>query len=130
MDQVTELNQGEVHPSFYEAVDWIAAAGPVKHATWLGAYATCALDGNRLAGVLGETLRRIVHCEAVSDRYVLGLAWQLFGDTVLGAVELLFHNSSMGDFQGEVVCRRSDLNALLKLVGSDFRVELEDDDAS
>jgi hypothetical protein len=37
--------------------------------------ASCALEGNRLAEICGETLRRLLAHEPVSDRYLLGLAW-------------------------------------------------------
>jgi hypothetical protein len=39
--------------------------------------ASCALSGNRLAEICHETLRRVMEGEAVSDRYLLGLAWYL-----------------------------------------------------
>jgi hypothetical protein len=42
-------------------------------------FSSCAIDGNRFAEVCGETLRRVMSGEPVSDRYILGLAWAIRG---------------------------------------------------
>lgn len=42
-------------------------------------FSSCAIDGNRFAEVCGETLRRVMNHEPVSDRYILGLAWAIRG---------------------------------------------------
>lgn len=40
-------------------------------------FASTGLSGNRTAELCSETLRRIMHGETVSDRYLLGLAWTM-----------------------------------------------------
>lgn len=74
------LNEGEVHPASHEAFKFVKEYlinDPVKGFRLLESFASCAIEGNRLGEVCGETLRRVMHGEAVSDRYLLGLAWIL-----------------------------------------------------
>lgn len=40
-------------------------------------FASCGIENNRLAEVCGETLRRVLAQEPVSDRYLLGLVWTI-----------------------------------------------------
>ena len=70
------LNLGEHHPVTQRAVNWIFSLGTKKMFMSLEAFQSCA-ENNRCAEVCGETLRRLLHREPVSDRYVLGLAWAL-----------------------------------------------------
>lgn len=71
-----ELN--EPHPMAQDAFHWI-----VENYTnselylQLEVLSSCAISNNRLAKICAETLRRILNIEAVSDRYLLGLAWYL-----------------------------------------------------
>ena len=44
---------------------------------WLESLSSCAIENNRLAEILAETLHRVMTGEKVSDRYLLGLAWFL-----------------------------------------------------
>jgi hypothetical protein len=44
---------------------------------YLESYSSCAIEGNRLAEICAETLDRLIHGQPVSDRYILGLAWNL-----------------------------------------------------
>ncbi len=37
--------------------------------------ASCAIEGNGVCEICGETLSRLINGEHVSDRYLLGLAW-------------------------------------------------------
>lgn len=75
------LADGEPHPAAFDAKRWILAYVR-RHDTaqvfrLLESFASCSIEGNRLAEVCGETLRRLVHGEPVSDRYILGLCWTL-----------------------------------------------------
>lgn len=69
------LNAGEYHPAAKSAAAWIRAHGVSDLMLWQEALASCALAGNREAELCSETLRRFMHGEPVSDRYILGLAW-------------------------------------------------------
>ena len=51
----------------------------MRQSTLMESFASCAIDGNRFAEVCGETLRRVMTGEPVSDRYILGLAWAVQG---------------------------------------------------
>ena len=72
-----QLNPGEAHPAAYDARRWLAEQDPAELLMWSEAFASCAIEGNRLAEVCGETLRRLLNGEPVSDRYLLGLAWNI-----------------------------------------------------
>lgn len=74
------LEIGEVHPAAHNAFRWIKDYLVVNAMEVFGvieAFASTAISGNRTGDVCGETLRRIMHGEPVSDRYILGLAWAL-----------------------------------------------------
>jgi hypothetical protein len=57
------------------AVAYLAAIPREELYVLLEALSSCAIEGNRVGEICGETLRRFLHGEGVSDRYVLGLAW-------------------------------------------------------
>ena len=67
----------EVHPAAYDAQRFIASLPPHELAMWSESFASCAIEGNRLAEVCSETLNRLMHGEPVSDRYILGLAFTI-----------------------------------------------------
>lgn len=67
----------EHHPAADLALAWIRSLPPAEIFTWSEAFASTAIEGNRMAEVCSETLRRIMAGEPVSDRYVLGLAWAM-----------------------------------------------------
>lgn len=69
------LAAGEPHPAAYDAKAWIAQQEDL-HA-WMESFASCAIEGNRLAEICSETLSRLLKSQPVSDRYVLGLAWAM-----------------------------------------------------
>lgn len=74
------LRADEYHPMAANALVWIKnylLSDVKKTFMLLEALASCAIEGNRLAEVCHETLRRLVHGEPISDRYLLGLAWYL-----------------------------------------------------
>ena len=69
------LKIGEFHPAAHDAYAWLVSLDPLEIVKFEGAFASCAIENNRLAEVCGETLRRILNKEPVSDRYLLGLCW-------------------------------------------------------
>lgn len=71
------LGATEVHPAAYDAQKFIASLPPHELAMWSESFASCAIEGNRLAEVCSETLSRLMHSEPVSDRYILGLAFTI-----------------------------------------------------
>lgn len=71
------LNAGEYHPAANSAAAWIRSRSVADLMMWQEAFASCAIDGNRLADICGETLRRFLAGEPVSDRYIIGLAWEM-----------------------------------------------------
>ena len=78
------LNDGEFHPAAHIAMQFIRDNFLRRFDTGtpvgliLESLASCALSGNRLAEVVHETLRRIIHGEPVSDRYLMGAAWMIW----------------------------------------------------
>ena len=72
-----ELEPSEPHPAAYEAKAWIAKQPPEELCKWREAFASCAIEGNRLGDVCAETLNRLLNSQPVSDRYLLGLAWTM-----------------------------------------------------
>lgn len=74
------LEIGEVHPAAYDAYNFIKAhiqSEGYGIGILIESFASTAISGNRTGDVCGETLRRIINGEPVSDRYILGLAWTL-----------------------------------------------------
>ena len=77
MDRGT-LKQGEPHPMAHPAAKAILNLSVAERATLLEALSSNAIEGNRVAEICAETLRRVINHAPVSDRYVLGLAWFIF----------------------------------------------------
>ena len=73
MSERGTLNEGEPHPAAHMAHEYIVKLSPATLAMLQESFASCAIEGNRLAEVCGETLRRLLNSEPVSDRYVMGL---------------------------------------------------------
>lgn len=75
------LKDSEPHPAAFDAKEWILeyVRGNDESQVFrlLESFTSCGMSGNRLAEVCGETLRRLVDGEPVSDRYILGLAWTM-----------------------------------------------------
>ena len=74
------LTLSEYHPAADTAFAWLKkrlARDPLDAHMLLESFASVGLSGNRLAEICGETLRRVLTGEPVSDRYVLGLCWTL-----------------------------------------------------
>lgn len=75
------LKQGEPHPVAKDALLWIKENCSFSDLMlWQASFSTCAIEGNREAEICGETLRRIMANEPVSDRYLLGLTCLLMMD--------------------------------------------------
>jgi len=74
--EIGTLKDGEFHPSAANALEYLMSLGD-RLLVYQEVYLSCAIEGNRHAEICGETLRRILHHEPVSDRYVLGLAWDI-----------------------------------------------------
>lgn len=73
------LKPGEYHPGADIAMTYIRAF-LAKHdgGMTLEALSSVGLSGCRSSEICAETLRRVLFQEAVSDRYLMGLAWFLF----------------------------------------------------
>lgn len=74
----------EPHPSIAVAKRIIGGLSFEDAQMWLGAFASCAIEGNRMGEVCGETLRRILDGEPVSDRYLMGLALAIHKSAPVG----------------------------------------------
>lgn len=72
------LKPTEPHPGNIYAIDYIFSIQKDKLMRYQGSLSSCAIEGNRLAEVCAETLRRLLNSEPVSDRYIMGLAWALY----------------------------------------------------
>lgn len=74
------IKEGEYHPAADSAMHYVKdfILNDVRGIFRLKeALASCAIEGNRLGEICGETLQRILDGKPVSDRYLLGLAWFL-----------------------------------------------------
>ena len=76
------LPPGAPHPAARSALAWIRKQSVPTLIQWQEAFASTALAGNQMGEVCGETLRRLLEGEPVSDRYLLGLAWMMREDSV------------------------------------------------
>lgn len=81
MTETGTLRDNEPHPAAENARQWLL--GYVRRhkdhemPMLLESFCSSAIEGNRLAEICGETLRRFLHGEPVSDRYALGLIWTI-----------------------------------------------------
>jgi hypothetical protein len=69
-----ELEMNEPHPAAFNASAFIMTFNRNELAMWQESFSSCAIEGNRVGEICGETLRRLLAGEPVSDRYVMGLA--------------------------------------------------------
>jgi S-adenosylmethionine:diacylglycerol 3-amino-3-carboxypropyl transferase len=76
-----ELEVGEPHPAADSALHYLAKVGYFNLIMWQESFASCAIEGNRLAEICSETLDRLINGKPVSDRYLLGLAWVIRNNT-------------------------------------------------
>lgn len=78
MDQDrSTLKPAEPHPAYVLALDYIQSIPYADLMMYREAFATNAIEGNRLAEICLGTLNRFLHNEPISDRYLFGLAWAL-----------------------------------------------------
>lgn len=77
VDDRGTLGVAEPHPEAVNALKYIMDLGFIKLSTYLEAFSSCAIEGNRLGEVCSETLSRLLNGKSVSDRYVLGLGWAI-----------------------------------------------------
>lgn len=63
----------EPHPMAYTARYYIGGIPRHELIILQEALSSCAISGSRTAEICGETLRRLLKGEPVSDRYLLGL---------------------------------------------------------
>lgn len=130
-DSKTTLIPGEAHPASLSALDFVQSRGLVTQCLQREAYASCAIEGNRLAEICGETLRRVSCCEGVSDRYILGLAWNMMTSQLKFEVEELLESCDDTGCSGDlVVCSKRAINRLLELAGVDGSLEPLPDNAN
>lgn len=71
------LADREPHPAALDALSWVMDQPPEELERWRGAFDLATVAGFRTAAICGETLRRVLAGESVSDRYLLGLAWAM-----------------------------------------------------
>lgn len=72
------LDIGEPHPGYHVAMEYLRSVGYAELYLLLEAFASCAIEGNRTAEICAETLRRLLTHQTVSDRYIMGLAWEIW----------------------------------------------------
>ena len=74
-----ELKPGEMHGGAYIARRYLASIPFERWAIVQEALASSALAGNELADICLGTIKRMETKQPVSDRYLMGLAWVLWG---------------------------------------------------
>ena len=71
------IREGEYHPAADSAMEYLRGLGLAKLMLYQESFASCAIEGNWLAEICSETLNRLLTKRPVSDRYLLGLAWEI-----------------------------------------------------
>jgi len=71
------LKGQEPHPAYPNALEYLSKLGYEKLMIYQEAFASTAIEGNRLAEVCVGTMNRLLEYEPISDRYLLGLAWTI-----------------------------------------------------
>lgn len=74
---MNELKPDEPHPVAFEAKKYLLNLGAEKLSRYQESFSSCAIEGNHLGEICGETLHRLMTGQSVSDRYLLGLAWTI-----------------------------------------------------
>ena len=81
MTEPGTLKETEPHPAAENARQWLLRYVRRHEAHEMHmlqeSFASNAIEGNRLAEICSETLRRLLAGEPVSDRYLLGLVWTI-----------------------------------------------------
>lgn len=71
------IKLNEYHPAADSAIKYLNSLGIKKLMMYQESFASCAIEGNRLAEICSETLDRVMRKDKLSDRYLLGLAWTI-----------------------------------------------------
>jgi hypothetical protein len=69
------LRDGEKHPSWLLALEYLETLGNDKILFYMSAFEVAGIKGNRAAQVCGEELTRYLNGEQLNDRELLGLVW-------------------------------------------------------
>jgi len=77
LDLESGVKHGADHPSAHLAVDWLKSVPIAMIRAMRLRLAAEALDRHEVSRVCLSTLDRLLTGREVSDRYVLGLAWEL-----------------------------------------------------
>jgi hypothetical protein len=80
IDELGTLKDTEPHPAITSAIDWFddwQLSHPGALNRYIESFASCAIEGNRLAEICIATIRRLQNGQPVSDRYFLGLVWTI-----------------------------------------------------
>lgn len=72
-----ELKIDEPHPAARSAFEYLAFLSYEDMLLYREAYSSCASSGNHLAEICLDTLNRLLNNKPVSDRNLLGLAWNI-----------------------------------------------------
>lgn len=72
-----ELREGERHPAYDLAVQYISTLPLETLMKYQESFCSCAIEGNRLVEICGTTLGKLLRKEPVGERYVLGLVLTL-----------------------------------------------------
>jgi len=78
------LAKGEAHPAVHIALEYLGTLSFDELCEWREAFASCAIESNRLGEVCVETLNRLLDKQPVSDRYLLGLAMAIARRQLIG----------------------------------------------
>lgn len=71
------LRPGEPHPAAFAAAAYLRSLPHEDLLKYQEAFASCAIENNRLSEICFGTLQRLMTNQPVSDRYLLGLAWAI-----------------------------------------------------
>lgn len=99
---MSSLKDGEPHPSAYDAREYLLFR---SKDLLLHVEANCALEDNMTSEICGETARRLLAHEPVSDRYLLGLAWPILFEEVLRLRKQVGEHAEFAFKAGEITAR-------------------------
>jgi hypothetical protein len=122
------LDPTEPHPAAQNALDYIKTIKYTDLMMWQESFASCAIEGNRLAEICSETMHRLLTGQTISDRYLLGLSW-----TIRSSLEGLSESwrpvygyereysvSTLGRVRRNVPCANAKKGQILALIPDSF----------
>lgn len=74
------LKQDELHPAAQVAMEYVnkfITDNIRETILMLEAFENMSHSGDRLSIVCHESLRKVINCESIGERYLLGLAWTM-----------------------------------------------------